>query len=114
MKKLLLLLLLPLSVLADDFDGSFTAPTERTDNTSLSIDQIDGYIVYVNGVEQPGLIPASETTFVVTITESGDHDINIRTIDSDGRPSAMSNTITRSVSASPKAPVLLEINLRLN
>jgi hypothetical protein len=50
------------SVIAAALSLSWSIPVAREDGTAMSVDEIDGYAVYIGGLRQPGLIPAADTS----------------------------------------------------
>lgn len=99
---LALLLLSAGSVVADTVNGQFTPPTEREDNTPLTAAEIGAYRLYIDGVDTQQ-IPPTENTFTVELSP-GTYDINLTTVDTDGRESVFSETITQTILSKPKPP----------
>lgn len=80
---IILLLLIPLTVSAAT--GTFTAPTEREDGTSLSLSEIAGYRVYVDGIEDLSISPlTSDATAFSLVLGSGTFLVELTTLDTDG------------------------------
>ena len=91
-----------INAFADTVNGQFTPPTEREDNTPLTAAEIGAYRLYIDGVETQQ-IPPTENTFTIELSP-GTYDINLTTVDTDGRESVFSETITQVILASPKPP----------
>ena len=94
-----LLLLLSFTVHADIVTRSFTPPTERVDGTELLAEDIAGYRLYLNDTSLPLLLTNNTFTLEITL---GEHTVQIQTIDTDGRESTLSDTITVIGKADPK------------
>ena len=111
---ILLLLILPFSVLADDINGSFVPPTERIDNTPLSASEIGGYNVYVDGIKDLSIspLPAGATSFSL-IRPGGNYLIAITTLDTDGRESEFSEVIDASIPFAPMPPSNITITISI-
>ena len=111
MNKLLLalLLLLPMAATADLRNGSFTAPTQRADNTPLAITEIGGFNVYVDGVLDTDVSPVSplDTTFVLS-RPPGTYTLVMTTFDTENRVSVDSILVVFTIpvtdTANPNAP----------
>ena len=100
-----LLLVLSFSAMADSAAGTFTAPTERVDGSSLSTEEISHYNVYVNGILDIVTLPSYSTSFTIEVPV-GDSSLNITTVDVDGRESDFSDTIAIRIKGRPKAPLV--------
>ena len=94
---------------AGTIDGAFTAPTQRTDGSTLPQSQIGGYNIYVDGVlDSISPLPADATDFTLTLP-SGTHKVVMTTFDTSTPPlvSIDSNEVTVNVPFSPpNAPVI--------
>jgi len=115
MKKLLLLaLLIPLTAYADTGVFTYTAPTEREDNTPLSAEEIGGYNVFVNGElnDISPLLP-TDTGFTLDLP-SGEYIVTMTTLDTDGRESILSDALTIDVPFNPKAPSGVTVNITIS
>lgn len=95
MRKLLMLAVLLVTgvlsaplVQADTINVTWTAPTTRTDGTPLAASEIGKYEVFSDGayVQEVG---AGMTTLDFTMT-SGQHCLQMRTVDTDGRAGPLS------------------------
>lgn len=107
--KYLLLMLLSFPLWADTVEVTFTSPTEREDGTLLPIAEIQDYRVYLNGVENM-TVPKTETLFEMVLTP-GLYDINMTTLDLDGRESLLSNTVSVQAKSPPGNPTNLLIKI---
>jgi hypothetical protein len=82
---------------------SFNAPTTRTDGTPLSLEEIAGYEVYLDGVLQPDLIAANVTAIEYPSLDQGC--IAMRTVDTDGRKSEKTLDVCKSDGYVPLPPL---------
>lgn len=91
-------------------DLSWYAPTEREDGTPLEPSEIKEYVIY-RGVEPGVYINAARTTTTNISCEALKAQPGVNyfagiTIDTNGVTSRLSNEITRTIKAKPKAPEL--------
>ncbi len=115
MKKLLLFLfisVIAISTYAVVTSWSLTAPTERMDGTSLNLNEIQEYRMYVNGAFHKSLPPSgvSITTHDTDLEAEGfgfgSYDVTYRTVDLDGRESDDSIVVTELIKARPNPPTV--------
>ena len=101
-----LLLLLSFSAFADTATFTFTPPTEREDSTVLQPAEIGGYNVFVNGVKSDisPLLPVVEG-FTLSLP-SGEHTVEITTVDTDSREGEKSAPVKVLVFSDPKPAVI--------
>jgi len=115
MKKLLLLLLISVSAIAS-INFSWVAPSEREDNTPLSLSEIGGYNIYC-GTEvgvYPIMIPIGDPTATSATLENSELPLGtnycvMTTVDTEFRESLFSNVITVEMvldKANPKPPFI--------
>ena len=98
------LLLFPAVSLADGtVNFTWTAPTERTDNTPLPSSEIGGYRIYGN--DQIIDVVGAVTTASVDYIGRGKTEFRLQTYDTDGLESALSEAVFVNLSAPPKKPV---------
>jgi hypothetical protein len=112
MKKLLFLFFLSFPVFADQVNGTFTPPTEREDGSTLTQAEIGGYKLYVDSVEVQS-IPNTDTAFAIELTP-GTYALNLTTVDTDGRESIYSNTLTQIIPARPNPPTGFTVTVTIN
>jgi hypothetical protein len=107
-------MLLSFNLLAATGNFSYIAPTEREDNTLITISEISTFKVYDNGVERTDFdtypLPNNSTGFSMFL-DFGEHNVNLTTVDTDGRESAYSETITFRIHTNPKPPSGLTVNI---
>ena len=101
-----LLALFVTSVAADQAVISWTAPTERTDGTPLTVDEISGYDVFIDG-ELSTTVPGDATGATVDLA-SGKHCVTVQTIDTSNRRSV--DSVCRDFKAAPN-PVVITITV---
>lgn len=99
----LLLLLIPVSVLAESV--SFIPPTEREDGTPLAPAEIKEYRIYVNGIHVRTIRP-DENPATLKGLISGENTVQMMTIDTNDKRSVLSNTYRITWTAPPKPPTL--------
>jgi hypothetical protein len=116
MKRVLLrasaiLLVLSLTVQADDFTISWLPPTQYTDGTPLLEQELDFYTLYINGTGVVNLdVILGTWTANVTITEPGTHVLALTVTANNGVESNLSDTVNFTVGPrTPMAPVSLTI-----
>jgi len=109
--KILFLLLLPTLAFADTANISYTAPTERESGAPISLSEIAGYNVYLDGIPVIDLnpLPAIATSFTLTVT--GNQALTMTTLDTDGREGVMSLPITVNGGSAPKPPSSITITI---
>jgi outer membrane biosynthesis protein TonB len=79
----------------------WTAPTTRTDNTPLSLSDIDGYSIYVGTTRNNlqlyvDVAQGDATRYTINDIDLGDYYVAISAYDRDGRSSALSNIVMKS------------------
>jgi hypothetical protein len=103
---LILLLLIPAITLADSIELTWDIPTQRTDNTALATEEIDGYAIdYThNNGEQQTIIVDGGLTQLHTINDAlpGSYVFQIATI-SNEQVGPSSNPITLTLAEIRKA-----------
>ena len=96
--------------IADDYNLTWTPPTERTDGTALPQSEILGYEVYINGNPLIDLAPGDSASAILTL-DPGDNAIRLKTVDTGNRKSAFSNekiiTIATPIAQPPNPPVIV-------
>ena len=98
------------SAKAGTADGTFTAPTQRTDGSALPQSQIGGYNVYVDGVlDSISPLPSDATSFTLALSP-GIHKVIMTTFDNTSTPPQVSidsnEVIVNIPFSAPNAPVL--------
>lgn len=85
---------------------SWTLPTERVDGTPLSVDELRGVLLNCDSGIEDKLINAPATTYPAQEGEfaAGEHNCHLKAVDTAGRKSARSNTLTFVVDANPAVP----------
>jgi len=109
MIKFIVLFLLAFPLWADTVEVTFTPPTEREDATLLPITDIQHYQVYLNSTESI-TIPNTDTRFELVLSP-GLYDVNMTTVDTDGRESILSNTVSVQAKSPPGNPTNLIIKI---
>ena len=94
-----LLALFVTSVAADQAVISWTAPTERTDGTPLTVDEIGGYDVFIDG-ELSTTVPGDATGATIDLA-SGRHCVTVQTIDMSNRRSVDSDAVCKDAEPNP-------------
>ena len=102
-----LLALFVTSVAADQAVISWTAPTERTDGTPLTVDEIGGYDVFVDG-ELSTTVPGDATGATVDLA-SGKHCVTVQTIDTQDRRSVDSEAVCKDAAPNPASIITITI-----
>ncbi len=101
MRYLFLLLLFCSGVWADSAIITWIPPTERTDGTPLPADEIDGYILRIDGAMVTDTIPPGDTTYTVSGLSVGTYSFDMATRDTVGRTGPFSDAVQRHVDAGP-------------
>lgn len=116
MKRVLLrasaiLLVLSLTVQADDFTISWLPPTQYTDGTPLLEQELDFYTLYINGTGVVNLdVILGTWTADITITEPGTHVLALTVTANNGVESALSTPVNFTVGPrTPMAPINLTV-----
>ena len=87
-----LLLMFSAAATADTLTWTWTPPTERTDGTPLTPEEIAGYRFMLNDVEQPALLTGGENNLILEAA-SGDQCGQFATEDTEGRVSTWTETL---------------------
>lgn len=107
------LFLMPVAVMADVASGTFVPPTQREDGTALSVEEIGGYNVYLDGVEvSESPLPPNATSFTLTLS-GGPYNLTITTFDVQGRESLPSPVIPLSVLSAPNPPSNVTVTISI-
>lgn len=90
---------------------SWSMPVERENGDLLLVTEIAGYELYNDCQEDPETIVGGETTsFTLAIALPFSCSFSVKTVDSDGLRSNLSDSITVTFNP-PKAPIINEIKL---
>ena len=78
---------------------SWTAPTQRSDDTSLPAEEIDGYVIYygqtANNLTSSAEVTNGATTdYTINNLTSGTWYFNIQTLDIQGQPSSVTTALS--------------------
>lgn len=123
MKRLLILvlavlLLVPATAMARTATITWTPPDARTDGTPLTAEEIAGYVfscrigdaAHIDKLDIAGAEQSAVTTYADLFGEAhGTYQCALRTVDSTGLESALSNEVAVIHKAGPLAPGDLEI-----
>jgi hypothetical protein len=90
---------------------NWIAPTTRSDGTSLSLSEIDGYILQANGRVLRDDIPSDAVTLTVDIPSPGEYCFKMATRDLKGRVGPFSGDACWSVFPAPEDEVNTGINI---
>lgn len=112
MVRFLTLLLLTFPAFADTVNGSFNHPIQREDGSTLTAAEIANFNLYVNGVNTQS-IPGTDNVFSIDLGP-GSYDLNMTTVDTDGRESVYSNTLTQVIPALPNPPSGITVTITIN
>lgn len=119
---LLALLMLPAVAHARTATITWEPPTTRTDGTTLTADEIDGYVFSCRSGEEEHAdlldIDGSEqsvvTTYADLFTSYGEYLCAMRTVDTTGLESPLSNEVSVLHFAGPSAPDGLRIEINMS
>ena len=103
----LLLMIFSSPVSADQAFVQWEAPTERTDGTPLSVDEIGNYDVFVDGVLST-TVPGTATSATLDLA-TGRHCVTLQTVDTGSRRSVDSEAVCRE--AEPNSPRIISITV---
>jgi hypothetical protein len=95
------------SALAENASIVFEIPTMRTDGSTLPIEEIDSYGLWVDDVFYSS-VPAAETTAIIDVA-TGTRCIKMNTTDTEGRVGPFSPAVCKEVKATPNAPIIITI-----
>jgi hypothetical protein len=95
---------------ADTLKWSWTPPTERTDGTTLTPEEIAGYAVMINNVEQPDLLTDGENVLTV-VAPSGEQCGSLATQDTEGRRSVWTDPVCKFALATPGNPLNVTVEI---
>jgi len=104
------ILLNAVAVLADTLTWEWTPPTERTDGTPLALDEIAGYRMILNGVEQPTLLTGGENNLTLE-APLGEQCGSFATEDTEGRMSVFTDPVCKTAKGPPGKPVSVSVKI---
>jgi len=99
------------AALADTLTWEWTPPTERTDGTALTIEEIAGYAFMLNGVEQPDLLTGGENNLILDIP-LGEQCGSFATEDTEGRRSVWTEPVCKVAKGPPGKPANVNVTIK--
>lgn len=99
---------------AGDVSVSWTAPTSRLNGTALTVSEIAGYNIYLDG-EPVGAVDGQLSASTVQMPPDGaEHCVSLQTVTTDGLTSQLSDSKCFILTSAPNAPSGITISLSGN
>ena len=114
MKNLFLIICMMFALIgtafADTLTVQWTPPDAREDGTPMKLDEIAGYRVKHNGVEQPDLLTDGQNKLTLD-NLTGDQCFQLMTEDTEGRRSIWTDTVCKVAKLPPGTPANVTVEI---